>query len=77
MKATKSHVIRVYNCSKQMIQLQARAPGSDFYSSEIQVRLMPGKDAVLPKSYLYSEQIKNLQAKKMIQVLHDSETIDK
>jgi hypothetical protein len=59
-----------------MIPLQARAPGSDFYSNEQQIRLMPGKDVSLPKSYLRKDQIDNLKARRMIKVLHDSEELE-
>lgn len=76
MKKKKSHVVRVYNCSKQMIPLQVRAPGSDFYSNEQQVRIKPGQDALLPKSHLREDQIKNLQARRMIKIVHDSERIE-
>jgi hypothetical protein len=69
----KSHVIRVYNCSNQMIAIQVRPPGSDFYRNEQQVRIDPGQEALLPKSHLRIEQIENLQQKRMIQVIYDSE----
>jgi hypothetical protein len=71
-KKAKSDVVRIYNNSRQMIALQVRAPGADFYTHEQQVRLHPGKDVVLPKTHLREEQIKNLQAKRMIKVLYDS-----
>lgn len=73
MAKKRQHQVRVYNCSKQMIPLQARAPGGDFYTSEQQVRIMPGQDVLLPKSYLRSDQIENLQKRGMIRILHDSE----
>lgn len=72
-KKDKSHVVRIYNNSGQMIPLQARAPGGDFYTSEQQVRLMPGKDVLLPKTHLRKDQIENLQKRGMIKVLYDSE----
>lgn len=71
--AKKTAVIRVYNCSKQLIPLQVRAPGSDFFTNEQQVRLEPGKDVVLPKSHLRGDQIENLQKRRLIQVIYDSE----
>ncbi len=73
-KRVKSAVVRIYNKSRQMIPLQIRAPGGDFYASEQQVRLRPGKDALLPKSHLMMDQILNLQQKRMIRVIYDSET---
>lgn len=73
MAKQKSHVVRVYNRSSQMIALQLRAPNSDFYTNEQQVRINPGQDVSLPKSHIREDQIKNLQAKRMIKILYDSE----
>lgn len=56
-----------------MIPLQVRAPGSEFYSNEQQVRIKPGGDVSLPKSHIREDQIKNLQARRMIRVVYDSE----
>lgn len=72
-KVDKSRVIRIYNCSKQMVPLQIRPPGSDFYTSEAQVRLAPGQDTLLPASHIREEQIDNLQRRRMIRVIYDSE----
>jgi len=69
----KSHVVKIYNCSNQMIPIQVRAPNSDFYSNEQQIRVMPGRDTLLPKSHLRFEQIENLKAKRMIKIVYDSE----
>lgn len=74
MAKKKLAVVRLYNCSKQMIPLQVRAPGSDFYSNEQQVRLAPGKTVELPKSYLLEEQISNLQKRRMLKIDYDSST---
>jgi len=73
MAKTKSHTIRIYNNSKQLLSIQMRAPKSDFYSNEQQVRINPGQDAELPKSHVRMEQINNLKSKGFIKVLHDSE----
>jgi len=73
MASKKSVVVRIYNRSKQMIPLQLRTPGSDFFTNEQQVRIDPGKDVVLPKSHLRMEQVENLQKRRMIQVIYDSE----
>lgn len=67
--------VRIYNCSKQMIPLQVRAPGSDFFTNEHQIRLDPGKDVALPKSHLREDQIENLRKKRMIKVIYDSEAV--
>lgn len=73
MAAQKSHVLRIYNNSRQMIPIQARAPGSDFFTGEQQVRIAPGKDVLLPKSHLRKDQVENLQKRGLIKVLYDSE----
>jgi hypothetical protein len=72
-KKIKSAVVRIYNCSKQMIPLQLRAPGSDFFTNEQQIRLGPGKDVVLPKTHVRDDQIQNLQKRRMLKVVYDSE----
>ena len=64
-------LIRVYNNSKQLLSLQVKPPGGEFYSSEQQVRLLPGQDCLLPKSYIMSEQIENLRARGVIKVVYD------
>jgi len=71
--AKKNHTIRVYNNSKQTLQLHVRVPGSDFYSGEHQVRLTPGADVTLTKSHVNESQIANLKAKGIIKVTYDSE----
>ncbi len=73
-KAAKKHsaVVRLYNRSKQMIPLQVRAPGADFFSNEQPVRLEPGKDVTLPKSYLLAAQVENLTKRRMLTVTYDS-----
>jgi len=72
-KAKKTETIRIYNCSNQLVQLQVRPPGSDFYRNEQQVRIDPGKNALLPKTHLIQEQVDNLQKRKMIRIVFDSE----
>jgi hypothetical protein len=72
-KAKKTEIVRIYNCSPQLIQLQVRPPGSDFYRNEQQARIGPGRDVLLPKSHLMPEQISNLQKRGMIKVIYDSE----
>jgi hypothetical protein len=76
MAKQKTHVVRIYNNSQQMIALQVRAPGGDFYKNEQQVRLSPGQDALLPKNFLLNEQIKNLVARGMLKVTYDSELLE-
>jgi len=73
MAKKKTHVVRIYNNSKQMIPLQVRAPGGDFFTSEQQVRIMPGKDVLLLKSHLRADQVDNLAKKGLVRVVYDSE----
>lgn len=74
MADSKVGVIRVYNCSNQMIPLQIRAPFSNFYANEQQVRIGKNKDVTLPRTHVYSEQIQNLQQRRLIKVTYDSES---
>ena len=67
--------IRVHNCSRQMIPLQVREPGSDFYAGEQQVRLMPGQEVTLPKEFAHMDQITNLQKKGIVRITYDSERV--
>ena len=76
MTKSKTRVVRLYNNSKQMIPLQVRAPGSEFYTGESQVRLDPGKDVILPYSHLRQEQIDNLKRRGMLRILYDSQTAE-
>ena len=70
----KGDVVRIYNCSKQMIPLQLRSPKGDFFLHEQVVQLGPGKTVKLPKSHINDAQIQNLQKRRQIQVIYDSET---
>lgn len=70
-----SHVVQIYNCSRQMIPIVVRPPDGDFYLHEQTVYLRPGKTVRLPKSFLNDPQITNLSAKRMIRILHDSEKV--
>jgi len=69
-----NHKIKLYNCSTQMIGIQVRPPESEFYTGEGQIRLEPGKEVLLPKSHVRMEQIDNLQKRRMLRVLYDSES---
>lgn len=76
MKKQKTPVIRIYNNSNQLIQLQLRSPGGDFFTSETQVRINPGKDVLVPKSHIREDQVSNLAKRGLIKIVHDSEIID-
>ena len=66
-------MVRIINNSKQMIPLQMRPPGTSFYRNEQQIRLNPGKHAMLPYDHLRADQIENLQKKGIIKIIFDSE----
>ena len=67
------NTIKVYNTSAQLIRLQLRPPGGEFYSTEQQVGINPGQVVTLPASHVLREQIENLQRRQMLQILFDSE----
>lgn len=64
-----SDTIIVYNSSKQSIPLSVRPPDGEFYSSEQQITLMPGKQVSLLRSHVNIDQINNLQKKGILKVL--------
>ncbi len=74
MGKIKSAVVRLYNRSRQLISIQVKPPKGDFYMHEQTVHLHPKKTVTLPKSHLNHDQISNLQKKRIIQVLFDSES---
>lgn len=61
---------RIYNSSKQMIPIQLRPPGSDFYRSEMQVRVSPGESVLVPKSHVNEDQINNLRKRRLIRITY-------
>ena len=65
--------ITIQNISKQLIPIHARPVGGDFYLSEQQFRLRPNDKVTLQKDALISVQIRNLQSRRLIRVLHDTE----
>lgn len=73
MSNKQSDVVRLYNRSKQTIPLQVKPPKGDFFLHEQAVQLRPGKSVKLPKSYINTAQVENLQRRRIIQVLFDSE----
>ncbi len=69
----KSSTMRLYNCGKQALRLQVRPPGGDFFTSEQQVTLNPGRDVTIIKSHLNMEQVNNLKKRGMLRVVYDSD----
>ena len=76
MAKKQTHVIRIYNSSKQMIPIQVKPPAGDFYLHEQQIQLYPGRDVTLPKDHVIEDQISNLKSKAFIQVTYDSSTLE-
>jgi hypothetical protein len=72
----KTHTQRLLNNSKQLVRIQVKPPLGDFYLHEQQVGLRPGQTVVLPKDHLRPEQIHNLQARGVLKVVYDSETVE-
>ena len=62
-------LVRIINCSPQMISIQVKPPQGDFYREEQQVRIMPHKDVILPKDHLIESQITNLAGRRMIKIV--------
>ena len=63
--------LEVYNCSKQMIQLHLRQPGTDFYVGEQVVRLLPGRSYRGERKLFNEGQLDNLRAKRDIRILNN------
>ena len=54
----------IENRSRQMIPLQVRRPGGDFFHEEHQIRLRPGdRTSPLPKRYFNWAQIENCRGR--------------
>lgn len=68
----RSETASIYNSSSQLLSISARPPGGDFYSTEQQIHIGPGKSATLPRNHINEEQVKNLQAKGMLRVVYSS-----
>jgi len=61
--------VRILNISQQIISLQVKKPGGDFFVHEQQVRLNPNQHVLLPKNHLNESQIGNLRKSRMIRVI--------
>ena len=69
-------IIRLYNKSKQMLSIQVKPPHGDFFLHEQQVRINPGVTVKLPKSHLLMDQLRNLQSRRLLKIVLDSEATD-
>ncbi len=76
IKVTKGAVVRLYNRSSQMIPVQIKPPGGDFFLHEQTVYLRPRQTVKVPKSHLNHDQIHNLQARRELQVLYDTDVAE-
>lgn len=74
--ATKGAIVRLYNRSTQMIPIQLKPPGGDFFLHEQVAYLRPRQTVKVPKSHLNLDQIHNLQARRALQILFDSDTAE-
>ena len=74
-KSSVSGTVRIYNKSKQTIPIQVRPPKGDFFLHEQVVYVRPEQTVALPKSYLNADQINNLQKRRELQILFDSEVV--
>lgn len=64
--------VTIYNNSNQMIPIQAKPPGGDFFLEEQVVYLHPGKSAIVSRDFVRTEQLHNLQLKGKVRVVENS-----
>lgn len=64
----KGEYVTVTNISGQMIPLQLRPEGGDFFIHERQARLLAGKSITVPRNYINQGQIDNLRARHEVRV---------
>ncbi len=74
-KRVRSATIRIYNKSAQLIPIQIKPPGGDFFLHEQQIRIPPGKSVTVMKDHILLEQVMNLKARGMLQITNDSEAV--
>jgi 5'(3')-deoxyribonucleotidase len=70
---TKGGIVKIYNRSNQMIPLQLMPPKGDFFLNQQVVYLGPKRTVKVPKSYINEDQINNLQSRRELQILFDSD----
>lgn len=71
--AKKNTVIKIYNRSRQMIPLQVKPPGGDYFLHEQTIYLSPKKTVSIPSGYLLADQIKNLKARRELAIVSGTE----
>jgi hypothetical protein len=65
--------ITIYNNTNNIVQIQIREPGKDFYVSEQTIRIPPKKSYRARADYFNSHQLQNLKERGEIKVLMDTE----
>lgn len=68
-----SKTVSVYNCSRQTIPVQVGTKDGDFYLTQQQIHLQPGKVVDLPRTHVLEEQLTNLQARGLVRVIDPKE----
>ena len=62
----KTYVIT--NVSRQLIPVQVRRPGGDFYKDEQQIRIKPGETVRLPAAMLLQHQLDNCKLRHELKI---------
>jgi len=73
-RSKRSINVTLCNSSKQLLRIQVKPRGGDFYMEEQQIALNPGGTVTLPKEYLLAAQVENLQARGMLKVKTEDNT---
>ncbi len=71
MRRNNTNFIRLYNKSRQMLPISAKAPKGDFFIHESTIQLQPGRSVTLPRSHVNMDQIQNLRARTFLKIVHD------
>lgn len=67
-------LVTLYNPRTQAVVIRQRPPGSDFFISEQTITIRGKRTTKIPKNFLDSEQIKNLQMRGHIKVIGTAAT---
>ena len=68
---SKGAEVVITNRSRQMVPIQVKPPGGDFFYEEHQIRLNCGKSVTLPKRYLNWAQIENCRGRGDISIIEE------
>jgi hypothetical protein len=61
--------VTIENISSQMVRIQIKPPGGDFYLDEQQIQINPNNRISVPKDHLLWQQIENFKAHKILRVI--------